>query len=79
MDLGVQGTLWDDYAPEPLIESCAETSQQGKTAVEFLEELFQDAYCDFCGGDSIHHTAVPVDCMGWFVPILMPILMLVVV
>ena len=34
-------------------------------AEKWLEEMFECHYCDECGGDAQHHTAVPV--MGnWF-------------
>jgi hypothetical protein len=34
-------------------------------AAEWLEEQFEYSYCEECGGDTCHHTAVPF--MGnWF-------------
>jgi len=34
-------------------------------AQQWLDELFQDSYCDDCGGDAQHHTAIPL--LGnWF-------------
>lgn len=32
---------------------------------KWLEELFQDHYCEECGGDAQHHTAVPLN-GNWF-------------
>ena len=26
---------------------------------EWLEKLFEDSYCEECGGDTIHHDAIP--------------------
>jgi len=36
-----------------------------RTPKVFLDEYFQDSYCCECGGDSEHHTAVPLN-GNWF-------------
>jgi len=37
----------------------------GRTAEVFLAEMFKSIYCDDCGGDTQHHTAVPFE-SNWF-------------
>jgi hypothetical protein len=42
--------------------------QDGRTAQEFLEELFEYEYCAECGGDTADHT-VMLTCSGCSTPI----------
>ena len=39
--------------------------QDGRTAQEFLEDLFEYEYCAECGGDTEHHSVV-LDVLGLF-------------
>ena len=36
------------------------TDTTGRTAEQFLEELFEYEYCDECGGDAPDHDAIPL-------------------
>ena len=39
--------------------------QDGRTAQEFLDDLFEYEYCAECGGDTEHHSVV-LDVLGLF-------------
>jgi hypothetical protein len=65
----VKQTAGNAFAPVP-----PQTDASGKTAGQFLREMFEFEYCSECGQDARQHTCVIGPTGGWFALCMTPVI-----